>query len=71
MTAGEFARADPARADPVWYAEDPDAVAARLSTDPDHGLSEHRDEVNQLVDHWLDSYVRDGQAWPSLEPHGR
>ena len=37
----------------------------------DHGLSEHRAEVNRLVDHWLDTYVRDGAEWPSLEPHGR
>lgn len=37
----------------------------------DHGLSEYRDEQNRLVDHWLDSYVRDGKSWPSLEPHGR
>jgi len=37
----------------------------------DHGLSEYRDEVNRLVDDWLDHYVRDGETWPSLEPHGR
>jgi dipeptidyl aminopeptidase/acylaminoacyl peptidase len=37
----------------------------------DHGLTEYRDEVNRLVDQWLDSYVRDGKSWPSLEPHGR
>jgi len=37
----------------------------------DHGLSEYRDEVNRLVDDWLDRYVRDGQTWPSLEPHGK
>jgi dipeptidyl aminopeptidase/acylaminoacyl peptidase len=37
----------------------------------DHGLSEHRDEVNRLVDAWLDRYVRDNESWPSLEPHGR
>jgi dipeptidyl aminopeptidase/acylaminoacyl peptidase len=37
----------------------------------DHGLSEHRHETNRLVDDWLDDYVRDGKAWPSLEPHGR
>jgi dipeptidyl aminopeptidase/acylaminoacyl peptidase len=37
----------------------------------DHGLSEFRDEVDDLVDDWLDRYVRDGESWPSLEPHGR
>jgi dipeptidyl aminopeptidase/acylaminoacyl peptidase len=37
----------------------------------DHGLSEHRDEVNRLIDAWLDRYVRDKESWPSLEPHGR
>ena len=37
----------------------------------DHGLSEHRGEVNRLVKDWFDRYVRDGQPWPSLEPHGR
>jgi dipeptidyl aminopeptidase/acylaminoacyl peptidase len=37
----------------------------------DHGLSEYRDEVDDMVDDWLDRYVRDGESWPSLEPHGR
>jgi len=37
----------------------------------DHGLSEFRPEVQRQVDNWLDRYVRDGEAWPSLEPHGR
>jgi dipeptidyl aminopeptidase/acylaminoacyl peptidase len=37
----------------------------------DHGLSEFRDEVNEAVGAWLDRYVRDGERWPSLEPHGR
>jgi dipeptidyl aminopeptidase/acylaminoacyl peptidase len=36
----------------------------------DHGLSEHRDEVNRLARDWLDRYVRDKRPWPSLEPHG-
>jgi len=34
-------------------------------------LSEFRPEVQRQVDNWLDRYVRDGEAWPSLEPHGR
>jgi len=37
----------------------------------DHGLSEYNDEVDRLVDDWLDRYVRDGKTWPSLEPHGK
>lgn len=37
----------------------------------DHGLSEFRDEVDEAVEEWLDRYVRDGEIWPSLEPHGR
>jgi dipeptidyl aminopeptidase/acylaminoacyl peptidase len=37
----------------------------------DHGLSEHRAEVDRLARDWLDRYVRDREPWPSLEPHGR
>jgi dipeptidyl aminopeptidase/acylaminoacyl peptidase len=37
----------------------------------DHGLREWREEVDRVVDGWLDRYVRDGEEWPSLEPHGR
>ncbi len=37
----------------------------------DHGLSEHRAEVDRIVKDWLDRYVRDQKPWPSLEPHGR
>jgi hypothetical protein len=37
----------------------------------DHGLSEHRAEVDRLIKDWLDRYVRDRQLWPSLEPHSR
>jgi len=37
----------------------------------DHGLSEWRDEVERVTGEWLDRYVRDGEQWPSLEPHGR
>lgn len=36
----------------------------------DHGLTEHRTEVDRLAKDWLDRYVRDRQPWPSLEPHG-
>ena len=37
----------------------------------DHGLSEHRAEVDRQVKDWLDQYVRDRKPWPSLQPHGR
>jgi dipeptidyl aminopeptidase/acylaminoacyl peptidase len=37
----------------------------------DHGLSEHRAEVDRISKDWLDRYVRDRKPWPSLEPHGR
>ena len=37
----------------------------------DHGLREYRPEVDRATREFLDSYVRDGRAWPSLEPHGR
>lgn len=36
----------------------------------DHGLSEHREEVDRLVEDWLGRYVRDRQPWPDLTPHG-
>jgi dipeptidyl aminopeptidase/acylaminoacyl peptidase len=36
----------------------------------DHGLSEHREEVDRLTRSWLDTYVRDRKPWPSVEPHG-
>ena len=37
----------------------------------DHGLSEFRDEVDEMIGEWFDRYLRDRQAWPSLKPHGR
>jgi dipeptidyl aminopeptidase/acylaminoacyl peptidase len=37
----------------------------------DHGLTEHQEEVDRLVQDWLDRYVRDQRPWPSLEPHGQ
>jgi dipeptidyl aminopeptidase/acylaminoacyl peptidase len=36
----------------------------------EHGLSEHRVEVDRLVRDWLDRYVRDLKPWPGLDPHG-
>jgi dipeptidyl aminopeptidase/acylaminoacyl peptidase len=36
----------------------------------DHSLMEHYEEVNRLAKNFLDKYVRDGQAWPSMESHG-
>ena len=37
----------------------------------DHGLTEHRSEVDRLVRDWFDRYVRDSASLPNLEPHGR
>jgi dipeptidyl aminopeptidase/acylaminoacyl peptidase len=37
----------------------------------DHGLTEHRSEVDRLVKDWLNNYVRDGASLPNLEPHGK
>ena len=36
----------------------------------DHGIVEHREEVNRLVRKWFDTYVRDRKPWPDLKPHG-
>lgn len=35
----------------------------------DHGLDEFVAEEYQLIQYWLDRYVRDRQRWPSLDPH--
>lgn len=37
----------------------------------DHGLNEHRDEVEAQTRAWLDRFVRDGEPAPDLQPHGR
>lgn len=37
----------------------------------DHMLSEHRDEVQQMMFDWLQRYAVDREAWPSTEPHGK
>jgi dipeptidyl aminopeptidase/acylaminoacyl peptidase len=37
----------------------------------DHGLTEYREETNEVTRDFLDRYVRDGSAWPGLDPHGR
>jgi dipeptidyl aminopeptidase/acylaminoacyl peptidase len=36
----------------------------------DHGISEHREEVDRLTRNWFDRYVRDAAPLPNLEPHG-
>ena len=36
----------------------------------DHGVTEHRDDVDRAMRDFLDRYVRDRKSWPSLEPHG-
>ena len=35
-----------------------------------HSLAEHYEEVNHAIRTFLDTYLRDGKKWPSLEPHG-
>ncbi|MEQ8469823.1 MAG: prolyl oligopeptidase family serine peptidase [Marinoscillum sp.] len=37
----------------------------------DHGLSEHRDEVFDQVVAWFDKYLKNGEALPDMEYHGR
>ena len=37
----------------------------------DHGISEHRDEVNQQVMSWFDRYLKKGEALPDMEYHGK
>ena len=36
----------------------------------DHGLSDYREEADRATREFLDRYVRDGERWPDLEPHG-
>ena len=36
----------------------------------EHSLLEPWPEVRRSIQGWFDTYVRDGEAWPSLEPHG-
>lgn len=37
----------------------------------DHGIWEHRAEVNQQVVNWFDKYLKEGAALPNMEYHGR
>ncbi|OIQ30859.1 MAG: hypothetical protein BM564_01210 [Bacteroidetes bacterium MedPE-SWsnd-G2] len=37
----------------------------------DHGISEHRDEVNTQVLKWFDRYLKNGEQLPNMEYHGR
>lgn len=37
----------------------------------DHGISEHRDEVNELVISWFDQYLNKEEELPNMEYHGR
>ncbi len=36
----------------------------------DHGISEHRAEVNKEVLSWFDRYLKNGEALPNMEYHG-
>jgi dipeptidyl aminopeptidase/acylaminoacyl peptidase len=37
----------------------------------DHGLYDHRKEVDRQVKMWLDRYVKNGEDLPELSPHGK
>jgi dipeptidyl aminopeptidase/acylaminoacyl peptidase len=37
----------------------------------DHGLTEFRQEVDNAVKQWFDSYLKEDAPLPNLEPHGR
>ena len=37
----------------------------------DHGISEHRNEVDEEVMNWLDKYLKNNEPLPNMEYHGR
>lgn len=37
----------------------------------DHGISEHRDEVNEQVISWFNSYLKNEKSLPNMEYHGK
>lgn len=37
----------------------------------DHGISEHRDEVNEQVLNWFDTYLKNHTPLPNMEYHGK
>ena len=37
----------------------------------DHGISEHKEEVNQQVIHWFDRYLKNNEPVPNMEYHGK
>ncbi len=37
----------------------------------DHGITEHRKEVNEQVIRWFDKYLKNGEPLPNMEYHGR
>lgn len=37
----------------------------------DHGISEHKDEVNEQVLNWFDKYLKNDRTLPNMEYHGR
>ncbi|MCF1192842.1 prolyl oligopeptidase family serine peptidase [Mangrovimonas sp. AS39] len=37
----------------------------------DHGISEHRDEVNEQVINWFDNYLKNHTPLPNMEYHGK
>lgn len=37
----------------------------------DHGISEHRTEVNEEMLNWFDRYLKNDESLPNMEYHGR
>lgn len=37
----------------------------------DHGLTEHKTEVNQMIRNWFDRYLKNDEKLPDLNPHGK
>jgi dipeptidyl aminopeptidase/acylaminoacyl peptidase len=37
----------------------------------DHGISEHKNEVNEQVINWFDRYLKNDEPLPNMEYHGK
>ena len=37
----------------------------------DHGISEHKEEVNEQVLDWFERYLKNGEPLPNMDYHGR
>jgi len=56
-------------ADSLFYYKHP--FRLKILEGADHGLNEFKDDAYSEIRAFLDKYVKDLEAWPSLEPHGR